>query len=70
MPLKPVLLRNHSLLLQIWHNDTWSEFFFKKLLIGTEFRGTLLLANQIPGFFKVRYRKKKVTDEVDFLYVN
>ena len=28
------------------------------------------LANQIAGFFKVQYLKKKVRDEVDFLYVN
>ena len=30
----------------------------------------MLLANQIAGFFKVQYLKKKVRDEVDFLYVN
>ena len=29
-----------------------------------------LLANQIAGFFKVQYLKKKVTDQVDFLHVN
>ena len=30
----------------------------------------MLLANQIAGFFKVQYLKKKVRDEVDFLYAN
>ena len=28
------------------------------------------LANQIAVFFKVQYLKKKVRDQVDFLYVN
>ena len=32
--------------------------------------GKMLLANQIAGFIKVQYRKKKVRDQVDFLYVN
>ena len=30
----------------------------------------MLLANQIAGFFKMHYLKKKVRDQVDFLYVN
>ena len=30
----------------------------------------MLLANQIAGFFNVQYLKKKVRDQVDFLYVN
>ena len=30
----------------------------------------MLLANQIAGFFKVQYLKKKVRDQVDFLYAN
>ena len=30
----------------------------------------MLLASQIVGFFKVQYLKKKVIDQVDFLYVN
>ena len=30
----------------------------------------MLLANQIAGFFKVQYLKKKVRDQEDFLYVN
>ena len=30
----------------------------------------MLLANQIVGFFKVQYLKKKVRDQVDFLQVN
>ena len=30
----------------------------------------MLLANQIAELFKVRYLKKKVRDQVDFLYVN
>ena len=30
----------------------------------------MLLANQIAGFFKVQYVKKKVRDQVDFLYAN
>ena len=30
----------------------------------------ILLANQIAGFFKMQYLKKKVRDQVDFLYVN
>ena len=30
----------------------------------------ILLANQIAGFFKVQYLKKKVRDQVDFLYAN
>ena len=30
----------------------------------------MLLANQITGFFKVQYFKKKVKDQVDFLYIN
>ena len=30
----------------------------------------IILANQIAGFFKVQYIKKKVGDQVDFLYVN
>ena len=30
----------------------------------------MLLANQIAGFFKVQYLKKKVGDQVDFLYAN
>ena len=29
-----------------------------------------LLANQIAGFFKVQYLKKKVRGQVDFLHVN
>ena len=29
----------------------------------------MLLANQIAGFFKVQYLKKKVRDQVDFLNV-
>ena len=28
----------------------------------------MLLANQIAGFFEVQYLKKKVRDQVDFLY--
>ena len=28
------------------------------------------LANQIAGFFKVQYLKKKVKDQADVLYVN
>ena len=30
----------------------------------------MLLANQIVGFFKVQHLKKKVRDQVDFLYIN
>ena len=30
----------------------------------------MLLANQIAGFFKVQYLKKKVRDQVDFLHAN
>ena len=30
----------------------------------------MLLANQIAGFFKVQYLKKKVRDQVDFLNAN
>ena len=30
----------------------------------------ILLANQIAGFFKVQYLKKKLRSQVDFLYVN
>ena len=30
----------------------------------------MLLANQTAGFFKVQYLKKKVRDQVDFLYAN
>ena len=30
----------------------------------------MLLANQIVGFFKVQYLKKKVRDQSNFLYVN
>ena len=30
----------------------------------------MLLANQIAGFFEVQYLKKKVRDQVDFLYAN
>ena len=30
----------------------------------------MLLVNQTAGFFKVQYLKKKVKDQVDFLYVN
>ena len=30
----------------------------------------MLLVNQIAGFFKVQYLKKKVRDQEDFLYVN
>ena len=30
----------------------------------------MLLANQIAGFLKVQYLKKKVRDQVDFLYAN
>ena len=33
-------------------------------------RVKMLLANQIAGFFKVQYLKKKVRDQEDFLYVN
>ena len=30
---------------KFWHNDTWSEFF-KKILIGAEFRGTFCFAQK------------------------
>ena len=30
----------------------------------------MLLANQIAGFFKMQYLKKKVRDQIEFLYVN
>ena len=30
----------------------------------------MLLANQIEGFFKVQYLKKKLWDQENFLYVN
>ena len=30
----------------------------------------MLLANQIEGFFKVQYLKKKLWDQDNFLYVN
>ena len=30
----------------------------------------MLLANQIAGFFKVQYLKKKARDQVVFLFVN
>ena len=30
----------------------------------------MLLANQITGFFKVQYLKKKVRNQVDFFYAN
>ena len=30
----------------------------------------MLLANQIAGFFKVQYLKKKVKNQVSFFYVN
>ena len=33
-------------------------------------RVKMLSANEIAGFFKVQYLKKKVGDQEDFLYVN
>ena len=47
VPLKSVLLGNHSLLFlqKLWLNDTSLEFF-KKNPIGTEFRGIFYFAQK------------------------
>ena len=37
---------------KIWHNDTWSKFF-KKILIGTEFRGTFCFAQKWEQWAKI-----------------
>ena len=37
---------------KIWHNDTWSEFF-KKILIGTEFRGTFCFSQKWAQWAKI-----------------
>ena len=46
VPLKSVLLGNHSLLLQNLAQWYLVGVFFKKILIGTEFRGTFCFARK------------------------
>ena len=45
-----------------------NPFFVESLVLKLCVK--MLLANQIAGFFKVQYLKKKVRDQVDFLYAN